>query len=221
MTKKGSTNADFWKENPSDEYWTEVIDQVNVPEDPGMDFDPSMVSFGGEASHSVIDEVLGTSRLGSVKHTSMRALTDKAREASALKLPVNAGTRVAFKVNLGSVMTYSDVPHPACEGTVITVRTAEGPMTHQASNVFVLWDDGKFRSIRAEHLKPGTSKKTASNFRMVASSLGDLSEMFGTVKTGGDELIHKATKDLWSCRKEGGQFVIERLFDDTGKPLKV
>lgn len=216
---KDSVVGDFWKENPSGEYWTEVLDQVQAgPEDLAGEFDPSQVSFGGGASHSVIDEVLGTHRVAG--NTSMRALTDKAREASALKLPVNAGTRVAFRVNLGSVLTYPDVPHPACEGTVITVRTAEGPMTHQANSVFVLWDDGKFRSIRAEHLKPGSSIKTASNFRMVVSNLGDISSLFGTSRTGSDELIHKATKDLWSVRKDGGQFVIERLFNDSGAPLK-
>jgi len=36
-----------------------------------------------------------------------------------------------------------------------------------------------------------------------------------------DELVHKATKDLWSFREDGGQFVIERLFNDSGDPLKV
>ena len=206
------------------DFWADVIEQVEAgPEDFGDEFDPSQVSFGGgEACHNLIDEVLlGTSgkRLASPQFSAMRALTDKAREASALPLPVLAGTRVGFKANLGSVLTYSDVPHPACEGTVITVKTAEGPATHRGSDVFVLWDDTKFRVIRAEHLKPGSPRKTASNYRMVVSSLGDISAFFVTASTG-DDLVHKATKDLWSCRKDGGKFVIERLFDDTGKPIK-
>lgn len=203
--------------NPGD-FWTDVI--ASQPEDLGPDFDPSQVRFGGGASHSVIDEVLGGRTASESLYPSMRALTDSAREASALPLPVNAGTRVAFKANLGSVLAYADVPHPACEGTVVTVKTANGPATHQGSDVFVLWDDSKFRVIRAEHLKPGAPRKTATNYRMVVSDLGDLSSFFTMAKVG-DDLVHKATKDLWSVQKDGGNFVINRLFDDTGKPLKV
>jgi len=36
-----------------------------------------------------------------------------------------------------------------------------------------------------------------------------------------DELVHKATKDLWSFHQDGDNYVIERLFDETGEPLKV
>ena len=204
------------------DFWTDVIEQSQTePEDTGAEFEEDQVTFsGGGAVHSVIDEVLGCSHTANSKFTSMRELTEKAREASALPLPVNAGTRVAFKVNLGSVLSYADVPHPACEGTVVTVKTANGPATHQGSDVFVLWDDSKFRVIRAEHLKSGTPRKTATNYRMVVSDLGDISSMFATAKVG-DDLVHKATKDLWSVSKAGGKFVIERLFDNTGNPLKV
>lgn len=34
-------------------------------------------------------------------------------------------------------------------------------------------------------------------------------------------LVHQAEQDLWSLTKEGDSFVIRRLFDDTGEPLKV
>ncbi|MFA6235283.1 MAG: hypothetical protein WC824_14000 [Bacteroidota bacterium] len=203
------------------DFWSDVIGETKTgSEDMGPDFDPSQVQFGGGASHSVIDEVLGHRTLSSSQYTSMRALTDKAREQSSLALPVNAGTRVAFLANLGSVLSYSDVPHPACEGTVVTVKTANGPATYQGSDVFFLWDDSNFRVIRAEHLKLGSPRKTANNFRMVVSDLGDISSMFVNAGSG-DDLVHKATKDLWSCHKDGGNYVIERLFDDTGKPLKV
>ena len=36
-----------------------------------------------------------------------------------------------------------------------------------------------------------------------------------------EELVHKATKDLWSFKKDGDNYVIERLFDESGNPLKV
>ena len=35
------------------------------------------------------------------------------------------------------------------------------------------------------------------------------------------ELIHKSTQDLWSFHKEGEDYVLERLFSDSGEPLKV
>ena len=202
------------------DFWTDVIEETKTgPEDLGDDFDPSQVCFGGGSTHSVIDEVLGGGHLASPQFSSVRALANKTFDGH-LVVPVNAGTRVAFKANLGSVLAYADVPHPACEGTVVTVKTANGPATHQGNDVFVLWDDTKFRVIRAEHLKLGTQRKTANNFRMVVSDLGDISALFVTAKVG-DDLVHKATKDLWSVKKDGEAYVIARLFDDTGKPLKV
>lgn len=205
-------------QDPNSDFWTQLIDGIKQDPEKGLDFDPADVEFGS-SQPSVFDEVLG--RVASnPRHTAVRALVDANLGASALDLPVEAGSRVAFNASLESVLTYPDVPHPACEGTVITVKTAEGPMTHRGADVFVMWDDGRFRSIRAEHLKPGSPRKTATNFRMVVSDLGDISSMF-SARPGEDELVHKATKDLWSVRKDGSSFVIERLFDDTGKPLKV
>jgi len=205
--------------DPVGDFWTQVVENTGADaEDNGPDFDPSQVEFGGGATHSVIDEVLGCRLAADSRHTAVRNLLEQPK--AALSLPVTAGSRVAFVANLDSVLSYSDVPHPACEGSVVTVKTAFGPATSQDGRVFVMWDDGHFRSIRAEHLKPGSPRKTANNFRMVVADLGDISSMFITAG-GGDELVHKATKDLWAVKKEGGQYVIERLFDDTGKPLKV
>jgi hypothetical protein len=51
--------------------------------------------------------------------------------------------------------------------------------------------------------------------------LGDLTQFFSSSRTASDTLIHKATKDLWSLKKDGSDYVIERLFDDSGSPLKV
>jgi hypothetical protein len=159
-------------------------------------------------------------------YTSVRELTDIERRRKALPLPVDAGKRVAFVTNLGSVLTYPDVPDEGVEGTVVTVRTAGGDRTSLDERVFVLWDDGQFRSILAEHLRPAkSSRKQANAVRIVTADLGDLSSFFqpagGLVGTKSDDLVHKATQDLWSFRQEGGQFVIERLFNEDGNPLKV
>ena len=156
----------------------------------------------------------------SESHSAVRKLTDSYKKANALPLPSVAGTRVRFIANLGSVLTYEDIPNSGVDGTVITVKTANGPATSQDERVFVLWDDGKFRSILAEHLRPASKTKQAMSVRMVVADLGDISALFASSKNG-DELIHRATKDLWSFKKDDSGYVLERLFDDTGKPLKV
>ena len=50
--------------------------------------------------------------------------------------------------------------------------------------------------------------------------IGDLTEF---LKVADGHLVHKSTRDLWSFSKDadGGGFVVSRLFDDDGNPLKV
>ena len=170
---------------------------------------------------SAIDQHLRGKTLDGHQNRSMQDLTDKYRAANALRLPVDAGTRVSFIANLGSVLSYSDIPGDGMEGTVVTVKTGAGHTTSLDERVFVQWDDGKFRPILAEHLRPAkSSAKQAANVRMVVSDLGDLSGFF-MAGAREDELIHKSTQDLWAFKQDGEQYVIERLFDDTGTPLKV
>ena len=153
----------------------------------------------------------------------LRGLTDRGRAAAALPLPVPVGVRVSFFTNLGSVMAYPDPPAAQAEGTVVMVRTAEGDQTGMDGMVFVKFDAGQFMAVHAEHLrKTSPNRKVASGFVRRVANLGDLT---GFLRWGGDddnELVHRATKDLWSFdTTSGGDFVISRLFDDTGEPLKV
>ncbi|MBV6343733.1 hypothetical protein [Candidatus Magnetobacterium casense] len=174
------------------------------------------------AVESAIDHHLQERTIQGSYTTSMRDLTDTARVSRALPLPQPAGTRVRFTANIGSVLSYDDIPEHNGEGTIITVRTGAGDTTHLDGRVFVLWDDGKFRSILAEHLRPALSKKFAKGLRIVVSDLGDLSQFFSKSTSGRqDELIHKSTEDLRALKKDGDQYIVERLFTDTGKPLKV
>jgi len=57
--------------------------------------------------------------------------------------------------------------------------------------------------------------KAAKTFRV--SNVGDLTEF---LKVSEGKLIHKSTNDLWSMTADGDDFLIERLFDDTGEPLQ-
>lgn len=133
-----------------------------------------------------------------------------------------AGTRVRFEADLRTVLAYDNAPQHNALGTVILVKTSAGKTTSHEGRVFVLWDDGDFRPILAEHLHPAQDKsKKASNFVRRFSDLGDISGLFTASSKKADELIHKATKDLWNFRKDGELFVLERLFNDNGTPLKV
>ncbi|OHD26991.1 MAG: hypothetical protein A2Y38_08235 [Spirochaetes bacterium GWB1_59_5] len=172
------------------------------------------------ASPSGMDQVIQGREIEGSHFTSMRELTAQGRKASALPLPVKVGTRVAFRTNLGSVLTYPDVPNTGVLGTVVLVRTANGDSTEWEGRVMVAWDDGKFRPILAEHLRPALLKtKQARMVRLRVSSLGDLSEFFGPAKTGSSDLVHKATQDLWAFHQDGEGYVIERLFNADGNPL--
>lgn len=127
------------------------------------------------------------------------------------------GTRVQFAGNLAAVLMYETPPASGTRGTIVTVRSASGDLTSLDGLVFVKWDTGSFFPVYREHLRFAEEQSTRDFTRRVAS-IGDLSDF---IKSAKDELVHKATKDLWSLRKEGNEFVIERLFDETGKPLKV
>jgi hypothetical protein len=49
--------------------------------------------------------------------------------------------------------------------------------------------------------------------------VGSLSQLQEFTRTASDQLVHKSTQDLWSIKREGGDFVIQRLFQD-GVPVK-
>ena len=93
---------------------------------------------------------------------SVRTLTDIHRQANALVLPVEAGTKVVFAGGLGAVMSYDDAPADGITGEVVTVKSATGEITHHGGKVFVKWADGKFRPVHAEHLRLATQGKTAA-----------------------------------------------------------
>jgi len=166
-----------------------------------------------------IDHVLQGRQIEGSATTAIRALTDRAKKADSLKLPVSAGTRVAFQHNLGSVLHYANVPDD--EGTVVTVRSANGDITSHDGLVMVAWDDGQFLPVMPEHLHLASEQPATNGFRMRAASFGDLSSFFESPRFGSNDLVHKATKDLWSMTEGEDGFVIERLFSESGDPLKV
>lgn len=45
-------------------------------------------------------------------------------------------------------------------------------------------------------------------------------QLKGFTRLNAETLIHKSERDLWTLKAEGDKFYIERLFDDSGVPLK-
>jgi hypothetical protein len=182
----------------------------------------NQLTLGQQArTASALDDYL-SDREEKARAAGLRALTDAGRAANALPLPAEAGTRVAFVTNIGSVLSYAEPPSPDAEGTVVMVRTAEGDQTSMGGMVFVKFDAGQFMAIHPEHLRRASmNRKVARNFARRVSSLGDLSGFLHVSGEDSNELVHKATKDLWSFSATDEGFVISRLFDDSGEPLKV
>ena len=50
--------------------------------------------------------------------------------------------------------------------------------------------------------------------------VGSLQQLAPFNRVASDTLIHKSTNDLWAIGQDGGDFFIERLFQDNGEPLK-
>jgi hypothetical protein len=176
--------------------------------------------FWNDISYGVssMDDVLG-GKLPKV--ASLEELTDRGRDKHGLKTPADVGIRVRFAYNLGSVLNYKHVPEEGVEGTVIMVRNADGDATGEGDFVYVKWDDGSFLRTHRHHLRAASAMRTASSpFQMRASNLGDLTSFFLYAEDKNADLIHKSTKDLWKFEEKDGEYVISRLFDPEGEPLK-
>ena len=158
--------------------------------------------------------------LNGEKFESVQDLTDSVQSKRALELPAPAGTKVSFQGTLAAYMCYDDPPVNGMSGEVVTAKSANGAVTSFEGKVFVRFDDGKIRSIYAEHLTPVSNKvatKKVGSFKV--ASLGDLTNF---LKVAEGKLVHKSTKDLWSFQKDAdGNITVERLYDDNGEPLKL
>jgi len=150
------------------------------------------------------------------------AVRDLVSPVPSVSIESKSGSRVAFKDSVSSLLTYPNPPKGGSLGTIVTVRTAMGTTTHHDGQVFVKWDSGDFGSYYPRDLLPASSRGriSAGDYRRVVSASNDLDDFLRTASTGSD-LVHKATKDLWTLKKNGDEYAIERLFDDNGSPLKV
>jgi hypothetical protein len=176
--------------------------------------------FAGDATLDFSGQYLSASAddVAVRRFSGRTAVRDLLRSTPSLTYPPTTGARVAFSTSIEALMSYPNPPAGGSVGTVITVRTASGDVNHHEGMVFVRWDDGRMMQVYANHIRPSTGRqRIADAVSQRIAGLGDLTEFFKVAK---DTLVHKSTKDLWSLKKVGEEFVIERLFDETGDPLK-
>ena len=51
--------------------------------------------------------------------------------------------------------------------------------------------------------------------------VASMKDLEGFERNSAETLVHKSERDLWALKKEAdGQYFIERLFDDSGEPLR-
>ena len=67
-------------------------------------------------------------------------------------------------------------------------------------------------------VSPVGQAKTASKPARV--KVGSVSQLAGFRRLSAETLVNKSTNELWTIKKEGDDFFIERLFQDDGTPLK-
>lgn len=218
--------------NPTPDFWDILLGGKTASAN--VDMGPPAEDFTGRYLSAVytpenaVETRMKGKQLGKGQFSSVQTLSDSHRLKNAVRLPIEAGTKVQFASNAGAVMSYADPPAPNDYGTVVTVKSAtHGSITAHDGKVFVEWGDGDVRAIFADHLryaKGGSQRRSAqlpNKFRV--ASLGDLSGFFSGALVSSDksgELVHKATKDLWGFRQDGDQYIVERLFTDGGEPLK-
>jgi len=184
---------DLWEKSAADER-----------EDPFWDETRSYFTHTG----SILDQMLGSS-------SPETPPAPNSRRASV-------GERVRFVNSLESLVAYKEPPPKGVEGSVVLVRLGVGKhATEHQGNVFVRWDDGKFRAVHRRHLASvkNANRRVADSFQMFFANQGEITPAF-SMTASDNELVHRSTKDLWSFRQNGEGFVLERLFNGDGHPIK-
>jgi len=161
-----------------------------------------------------------TASMDTVLGRDVISLTDTERTRRS-RVSYEEGARVYAHTNNGLILP-SGFPSMGTKGTVVSVKTASGDITSMEGDVFIRWD-GRAKIERAPlEFVRRASTRVANLDDFVFISGNSSLQALAAAESDTPNLVHKATKDLWSVKMaEGGGFEIERLFDDKGDPLKV
>jgi hypothetical protein len=204
----------------NDDWVTQLLkkaDKDAAPSDASM-----MLRDGPEFVASYLNPSEGTPLEGG-QFQSVRSLAAAQADPTCTleDMALTAGTKVKFVATAEALFTYPDPPEPGSVGTVIEAKVAGVTATMHEGRAFVAWADGKARAIHQSHLTLAVQpSKTANKNRIrVGSSLDSLLGEF--LKVADDTLVNRSSRDLWGLRQDSEGYVIERLFDDRGEPLKL
>jgi hypothetical protein len=158
-----------------------------------------------------------TASLDEVMSTEIRDLTSRGKQKKTSSY--KEGLRVYAHTNNGLVVPNT-LPMSGTKGTIVKVKTAHGDVTSYDGGVFVQWDGGtKIDKVSPQFLRVAAMKVSSLDDFIVLSSP---SLMITAAADKSGELVHIATKDLWSVKvAPDGAYDIERLFDENGDPLKI
>jgi len=173
-------------------------------------------SMDAHLSGKTIDESFGT----------VRTLVGKT--AAALPQPGDVFQVTSHYLDIVGMGQYSQsvnilfFVHP--DGSASVMEHGK-PMTHKGGQLTPKEVESLFRRGGSRGLGLNTSLSDPKIVRrsrqasvMRVASLGDLTQF---LKRADGKLVHKSTNDLWSYSKDAdGNFLVERLFDDSGEPLK-
>lgn len=168
---------------------------------------------------SALDDLLG-------HHGELRAQRRVARSAApaqAIKPPGIYGLPVRLTPSVGYALSTRRLPDPQARGSIVCVRTARGEVSAMGrQGFFTAWEDGKFLEIPPDILARVQGGKYDPALVRRVANLGDVvGKEYALSATSPQELIHKATRDLWAFQKVEGQYQLCRLFDYDGNPLHV
>jgi len=209
-----------------DDFWDNLLNKRGNDEDvQGMFSDPAPINevsayLSDLSVDGAVESRLAGRKLDEGQFTAMQELTDSWKTKNAVQLPVKAGTKLQFSKDPSTLFAYHDAPELGAIGEAVEGRAASGYTTAFNDHVFLRFDDGVTRAIHISHLyePKGHDKRSTQVDKIRVASIDALLGDFA--KVGADTLVNRATRDLWSLKKEGEEYVIERLFDDEGEPIK-
>ena len=100
---------------------------------------------------------------------------------------------------MGAVLSYADAPEVGSQGTVVSVKSANGDITDYGGRVFVQWEDGQVRSIEPQHLSLSKSAKFPRGKKMTVDEVAAVvGEEFKEINENPPESVLKVREEMTS-----------------------
>ena len=177
--------------------------------------------FDEQDDFSALDDLLA--QRGEDPAARRRVARAAASGVQQVKPPGLYGQPVQVLPSVGFALSARRLPDPKARGSIVCVRVGRREVSAMGrQGFFTAWEDGKFLEMPPDLLaRVQGGKYDPALARRVASLDEVVGREFALSAASPQELIHKATRDLWAFQNVGGQFQLCRLFDYDGNPLHV